>query len=310
MEMLPKDTKQPHTNHDHQEIPLNINIDLVTSLIDQQFPQWSGLPITPVIPQGWDNRTFRLGDALLVRLPSQACYANQVAKEQSLLPLFAPHLTPVQVPCPVVQGNPTPSYPWAWSIYRWIPGAALSSSTVDQTQLARDLANFIKKLQSLPTSQGPLPSKDNFFRGGDLSVCSNEAIDALKKLDHIIDTSKAIDIMNRATSTTWSKPPVWVHGDINVGNLLCKQRRLHAVIDFGLVSVGDPACDYVMAWNYFNEATRQCFRDILSIDDSTWLRSAGWELWKSAITLTNTDQITTTNQQQRMQCIQTILDVC
>ena len=52
---------------------------LVRRLVDAQFPQWAHLPIRQVRPGGWDNRTFRLGEHLLVRLPSADGYAAAVA---------------------------------------------------------------------------------------------------------------------------------------------------------------------------------------------------------------------------------------
>ena len=36
----------------------------VRRLIESQFPEWSDLPISPVDPEGWDNRSFRLGAEL------------------------------------------------------------------------------------------------------------------------------------------------------------------------------------------------------------------------------------------------------
>ena len=51
-----------------------ITSGLVAALIREQFPQWSERVVVPVEPGGWDNRTFRLGDDLLVRLPSHARY--------------------------------------------------------------------------------------------------------------------------------------------------------------------------------------------------------------------------------------------
>ena len=43
---------------------------LARRLVDEQFPQWADLPITPVELSGVDNRTFRPGRQLMVRLPS------------------------------------------------------------------------------------------------------------------------------------------------------------------------------------------------------------------------------------------------
>jgi len=53
-------------------LPVEISASLVRRLIAAQFPQWADLPVTPAMPQGWDNRTFRLGAELSVRLPSAA----------------------------------------------------------------------------------------------------------------------------------------------------------------------------------------------------------------------------------------------
>jgi aminoglycoside phosphotransferase (APT) family kinase protein len=67
-----------------------IDVSLARRLIDSQFPVWSDLPIAEVEFDGWDNRTFRLGPAMSVRLPSGSWYAEQVDKEQRWLPVLAP----------------------------------------------------------------------------------------------------------------------------------------------------------------------------------------------------------------------------
>ena len=107
-----------------EEIPadkIDIDAALVRRLVDRQFPQWADLPIRPVEFGGWDNRTFHLGDAMTVRLPSAATYALQVEKEQRWLPRLAP-LLPLPIPAPVAMGKPAEGFPWPWSIYRWIDG--------------------------------------------------------------------------------------------------------------------------------------------------------------------------------------------
>ena len=65
---------------------IHCDVALVGQLVAAQFPQWAKLPIKPVACDGWDNRTFRLGEEMTVRLPSAAAYAPQVAKEQRWLP--------------------------------------------------------------------------------------------------------------------------------------------------------------------------------------------------------------------------------
>ncbi|WP_245666389.1 phosphotransferase [Micromonospora sediminicola] len=84
---------------------VEIDAALVRTLVAAQFPQWAHLPVTAVTRQGWDNRTFRIGDDLLVRLPSAEGYASAIAKEDHCLPILARHL-PLPAPEPVATGAP------------------------------------------------------------------------------------------------------------------------------------------------------------------------------------------------------------
>ena len=86
-------------------------------------------------------------------------------------------------------------------------------------------------------------------------------------------------------ATTWEADPVWFHGDVAAGNLLVRDGRLAAVIDFGSSGVGDPACDAVIAWTLFSGPSRAVFRAVLGTDDATWARGRGWALWKALIGL-------------------------
>lgn len=72
---------------------MEINRSLASQLIKEQFPQWANLAIKSVEISGIDNRTFRLGENMLIRLPSAECYSLKVEKEQEWLPLLAPHLS-------------------------------------------------------------------------------------------------------------------------------------------------------------------------------------------------------------------------
>jgi aminoglycoside phosphotransferase (APT) family kinase protein len=79
----------------------------------------------------------------------------------------------------------------------------------------------------------PLPCADNFYRGGSLSVYDGQFRDAVTILARPIDANQALKIWVSALATTWTQPPVWVHGDIALGNLLMRDDRVCAVIDFG-----------------------------------------------------------------------------
>lgn len=260
-------------------------LDQVRNLVDDQFPEYADLPITNVELSGWDNRTFRLGDSLSIRIPSADWYVAQVAKEQRWLPLLAPHV-PLPIPVPVAIGEPTAIVPWRWSINRWLHGDPLASSTVhDQVQLATDLAGFLNALYALDTRDGPPAGEHSFYRGSPLIAYDAQARETIAELSDEVDSASAVAIWELAIATQWTGKPVWFHGDVAVGNLLIESDRLAAVIDFGTSAVGDPACDTVFAWTYLSGTARQTFADSLNVSPDCWIRGRGWALWKCLITL-------------------------
>jgi aminoglycoside phosphotransferase (APT) family kinase protein len=262
-----------------------IDAALARRLVDGQFPQWSGLPIRRVTLDGWDNRTFRLGDELSVRLPTGDWYAKQVDKEQRWLPVLAPRL-PLPIPTPVARGEPDAGFPYPWSVYRWLDGEPAASARVDDpSRFATDLARFLVALRRADAAGGPEPGEHNFFRGGPLATYEAEAMEALDALGNEVPREGVLRAWEDAMRTTWDREPVWVHGDVAVGNLLVRDGRLAAVLDFGSSGVGDPACDTVIAWTFLSGESRARFRAELGLDAATWARGRGWALWKALISL-------------------------
>lgn len=265
----------------------NINIDenLVRHLVTSQFPQWANLPIKPVEFSGWDNRTFRLGDKMSVRLPSEEWYVAQVEKEQYWLPKLAPFL-PFQIPVPLALGNPDKNYPWRWSIYQWLEGDNATTENISNLhEFAISLAQFLATLQQIDSTGGPPPGEHNFFRGGTLNVYDDETRNSIVALKNEINTDIATEVWEAALNTKWNREPVWLHGDFATGNLLVNKGKLSAVIDFGCSGIGDPACDLTIAWTFLSGASRNAFIKTLALDSATLARARGWALWKALITL-------------------------
>jgi aminoglycoside phosphotransferase (APT) family kinase protein len=82
----------------------------------------------------------------------------------------------------------------------------------------------------------------------------------------------------------WTGDLVWVHADLQGGNLIARDGRLAAVIDFA-PSLGDPAVDLLPAWNLFHGEARAAFREALGVDDATWERGRGWALSVALVAL-------------------------
>lgn len=263
----------------------NITLALVNELIATQFPQWAHLPIKPVAHSGWDNKTFHLGTTMSIRLPSAKAYIEQVAKEQTWLPKLAPHL-PLPIPTPIAMGIPSQTYPYPWSIYKWLDGENPTHQNIsDHTQFATTLAHFLIQLQKTDPTDGPPPGTHNFYRGGPLTIYDTETRNALTALHGQIDTHTATAVWETALNATYQGTPVWLHGDVSAGNLLIQNGHLSAVIDFGSSAVGDPACDLTIAYTFLSEKSREAFRNTIQANDAMWARARGWALWKALITL-------------------------
>jgi aminoglycoside phosphotransferase (APT) family kinase protein len=265
------------------DVTETIDEDLVAALVSEQFPQWSELTITRVLPGGWDNRTFRLGAELSVRLPSSEGYVLQVEKEQRWLPLLARRLS-VPIPEPVGFGRASERFPYPWSVYRWLPGRPASADLIaHDPPFAAHLGGFLAELQRADATGGPLPGAHNFFRGDSPAVYDAETRRAIAALGDTIDGAVAGEVWDAALSTRWQAEPVWFHGDVSEGNLLVDGRRLAAVIDFGTSGIGDPACDLVIGLTTFRGEAREAFREHRGLDRDTWARARGWAIWKALI---------------------------
>ena len=261
----------------------DITAGVVSCLISTQFPDWAGLEVRPVALDGWDNTTFRLGEDKSVRLPSHEGCVPQIDKEHRWLPVLAGQL-PVEIPRPIAKGQPGCGFPRPWSVYGWLEGEpAAVVSVSDHDRLADDLGHFLAALQRAGTDGGPRPGQHSFNRGGPVSVWDDQVRSTLDQLTGEIDVDGALGVWEAALAEDWHGPDVWAHGDITGSNLLLRDDRLCAVIDFGGAAVGDPACDLAAAWTMFEGTSRERFKASLPLDWATWARARGWALWKALI---------------------------
>lgn len=285
---------------------MEITTALVKEMINTQFPEWSNLEVRPVAKSGHDNRTFHLGDAMTVRLPSGSAYVPQIEKEAKWLPFLAKYLS-YPIPNPIVIGKPSENYPFIWSVNSYLNGETVNEDNIsDKSHFAKELASFLRELQSIDTTDAPEAGEHNFFRGASPKVYSHQVYEALEAHKHDLPTEKFCILWKQAISSKWEQSPVWIHGDIAPGNLLVKNNNLCGVIDFGIMGIGDPACDYAMAWTFFDEKSRKYF--LQGLDKGTVDRARGWALWKALITCTDTNEAVAENANHTLNEIITEFD--
>ncbi|MFC5155951.1 aminoglycoside phosphotransferase family protein [Streptomyces amakusaensis] len=259
--------------------------DLVRRLVAGQFPRWAGLAVERWPSGGTVNAMYRLGDDMVVRLPLVRGGAKDVSMEQEWLPRLAPLLS-TPVPEVLGAGKPAEGYPWPWSVHRWLPGGHPESGALSEPlPLAKDLAAFVASMWSIT-----LPGAPKAHRGGPVASLDAETRAAVEELRGIpeegVDGDAVSAVWEEALRAPgWDGPPVWLHADLMPGNLLVEGGRLTAVIDFGCMGSGDPACDLFPAWNLLPRGAREVFREALGVDDATWVRGRGRTLSQALIAL-------------------------
>jgi aminoglycoside phosphotransferase (APT) family kinase protein len=255
----------------------HIDAELVRRLVASQFPHWAALSIERLESAGTDNEIYRLGHDMAIRLPKVSWAIEHAKKELRWLPVLAPQL-PLAVPVPLAAGEPGEGYPWNWAVCRWLDGDVADPDRLDNlTDAAMSLAGFVRALQQIDPAEGPRSGGHNSYRGVALVTRDSFTRTSIETLSDEIDTDAATMLWNATLALpTWDREPVWLHGDIHAGNLLATRGRLSAVIDFGLMGVGDPAVDLIVAWTLLSGPSRAAFREAVSADEATWLRGRGW----------------------------------
>ncbi|WP_157252875.1 aminoglycoside phosphotransferase family protein [Nonomuraea typhae] len=256
-----------------------MDADLVRRLVISQLPQWADLPLEQVVPGGSDHAIFRLGTGLQVRLPRGEWSAGQAEKDSRWLPRLAGRL-PLAVPEVVAVGEPEFGYPWRWSVTRWLDGeAARHDGLADPEATAVEVARFLAALQGMPPAADLLPGPHDELAPQELTARDAATRAAIEAVDGVFDGAAMTAVWDAALGAPeWGRAPVWFHGDFHAGNLLTVNGRLTAVIDFGGLGLGDPACDLVIAYTLLGARGRAVFREALGVDDATWARGRGWAL--------------------------------
>lgn len=266
---------------------VHITAGLVRRLLAEQHPDLAGLPLTPVA-NGWDNAIFRLGNGFTVRLPRRQAAAGLIRNEQRWLPELSGGLA-VSVPVPLRTGSPSSSFPWYWTITRWVEGTpAAGIEPADRARAAADLAHFVTAFQR----PAPAAAPRNPVRGVLLSARSaavEQRITSAGLPPELLGLWRSL-----RDQPGWTGPPLWLHGDLHAANLLLDARgRLAAVLDFGDLTAGDPATDLAAAWLVFDRAGRRTFIDTVMAgfptDAATWQRARGWALCIAAAMAATSD---------------------
>ena len=256
--------------------PAEIDIDeaLIRNLLREQYPQFADL-LVRIMEAGWDNVMVRLGDDLALRLPRRAAAEPLILNEQQWLPILAAHL-PLDIPVPLHCGIPQAGYPFHWSILKWIGGEAADLAPPDDSE-AKNLAHFLRQLHALPLPENP-PA--NSVRDCPLSARQSNTE---KRMENLADTGfvtpRIFDAWQRAVAAPLAQKRNWISGDIHARNVLTRNGKLTAFIDWGDMCAGDAATDLASIWALLDGAqARATAINHYGMDDDLLTRSVGWAI--------------------------------
>jgi aminoglycoside phosphotransferase (APT) family kinase protein len=257
---------------------VNVSVAVVRGLVEDQFPEWAGLPIESVVSQGTVNAIFRIGDRLAARFPLQRAdvTATQRLLEQEAQAARTLHgRTPFPTPEPVALGKPGTGYPLPWSVQTWLPGTVASDADPARSpQFAHDLAEFVRCVRKID-AEGRTFSGSS--RGGDLRTHDQWMETCFRGSEQLLDVRTLRRMWGELRQLPRIDPrDVMTHGDLTPGNLLVSSDRLSGVIDVGGLGPADPALDLVCAWHLLDPEPRQIFREDLQCSEIEWMRGKAW----------------------------------
>lgn len=262
------------------EVP--VTEETVRTLLREHLPSCSSAEVRAV-GAGTDNTMFRVGDDLVARFPRTPGNVGALTKEITWLPRLAEHL-PVEIPRVELAVEAGEIHPLPWAVYRWIDGTPADvEDPTDPAEHGRELARFVRALRSIDLMGASRETEGlGWYRGGTLDLLAEDLDDALPQLRELagdrLDHDRIAALWHEALALPApSGSQGWLHGDLKPSNLLLRDGRLGAVIDFGGLCVGFGDCEHQITWE-MPAATRNAYYDELGADEETRVRARGWAL--------------------------------
>lgn len=256
---------------------LTVPLDTVRALVDDQFPQWSHLPVTAVASEATVHAIFRIGKRYAARFPLRPAAVDEVRRrlrsEADAARELARH-TRFPVPEPVALGRPGRGYPLPWSVQAWLPGTTATEDDPGASDaFAHDLATFIGEVRAIDTRGRTFTGPG---RGGDLRGEDPWMETCFRRSEELLDVPRLRRLWTRLRALPRTAPDVMAHRDLIPGNVLVRDGRLAGVLDVGDLAPADPALDLVGAWHLLEAGPRRLLRADLGCDDLEWERGRAW----------------------------------
>ncbi|WP_242498432.1 phosphotransferase [Nocardioides ganghwensis] len=184
---------------------------------------------------------------------------------------------PAADPCAGRAGRAGRGYPFAWTVVPWIEGANPNEETFDPEEWGTALGSFVRACREVPGMDGPVTTHG---RGGPLTALDDWVREWTGRADPTQVSRDAVLAVwaDALDAPAYVGEPRWFHGDLHEGNLLVRDGRLAAVIDWGCAGRGDPAIELNAMWGYVPPSAAQVYRDAVGLDEAAYRRARGYAL--------------------------------
>lgn len=256
---------------------LHVDAQTVRRLLEVQFRQWRGLPVTELRTSGTVNAIFRIGDDLVARFPlvgqDPAQARRSLAAEAEAARELADAAT-VPIPEPVAIGEPGAGYPLPWNVQTWLSGHdATVEDPLGSDAFAYDLAELIAGMRAGGTRGRRF---DGVGRGGHLPDHDEWLERCFRQSEDLLEVPRLRRIWSELRTLPEVDEEVMCHRDLTPPNVLVEDGRLVGVLDGGSFGPADPALDLVAAWHLLDETQRGILRRELGCGDVQWRRGMAW----------------------------------
>lgn len=204
------------------------------------------------LAEGWDSAVWEVNGDLVFRFPKRAEVALWLRREIALLPLLGPML-PVPVPRFTYVVEPSIAFPYPFVGYRKLPGISLAAAPISLIQperLAPQIGAFLGALHRFPVTRAvacgvpdvrPVAWRAQY---ADMLVELRTLFPRMMQDERERTERLFADYLDNPRYTQFV--PALLHRDLGADHLLLNPRTgdLAAVIDWGDVSIGDPAQDF------------------------------------------------------------------
>ena len=204
------------------------------------------------LAEGWDSNVWEVNGDLIFRFPKRAEVATWLRYEIALLPLLGPTL-PVSAPRFTYIAEPSHAFPYPFVGYRKLPGmplAAAPATLIQPERLAPQIGTFLTALHRFPVTHavacGVLNASPEAWRAQYATMLAE-----LRTLFPRMTPAER-ERTERLFAGYLDNPlhtrfiPVLLHRDLGGDHLLLEPETgdLAGVIDWGDLSIGDPAQDF------------------------------------------------------------------